>query len=180
MKTLMVMVGLPGSGKSTYVDQANFARLHVDESNEERFYMVLSTDDYIEEKAKELGSTYTEVFQDYIKEAEANLKDRLKEALDNGYNIVWDQTNLRKKKRASILNSITSDYKKIAVEFITPIEEIMKRNKDRAAATGKFIAEHIINSMNESRERVTKDEGFDDIIVVEHMELVHWVDLTSV
>lgn len=162
-KTLYVMVGLPGSGKSTYIDDI----VTLSQSDEGGIYRILSTDDHIEYKANELGITYNEAFKDHINDAEKNLQRHLAKAIIDGDHIIWDQTNLRVKKRKTILNSVPKDYERIAIEFVGPFETVVKRVKDRAAITGKDIGYNILMSMNESREPVTLEEGFDDIRIVQ-------------
>ena len=60
MTEAILMVGLPGCGKSTYV-----------EDKLEENYVVLSTDALIEKRAEATGKTYNETFSTEIKWAEA-------------------------------------------------------------------------------------------------------------
>jgi predicted kinase len=165
-KVALVMVGLPGSGKSTILNDSNFLLPYFGDTFDP--IVVLSSDDYIEAQAKKDGKTYSEVFETYVKDAERNIKERLKTAIDNGHNIIWDQTNLRTKKRKMILDSIPNDYRKVAVEFLVPFEVIVDRVKTRGEATGKHIGYNILKSMRDTRERVKPEEGFDEIIVIKN------------
>jgi predicted kinase len=54
MPTLYVLVGVPGSGKSTWIAQQDWAR----------DCAVVSTDNFVEDYAKQVGSSYSEVFDD--------------------------------------------------------------------------------------------------------------------
>jgi predicted kinase len=164
LKVAIVLVGIPGSGKSTLLHNPEFYKTYWDEYK--NYYAVLSSDDYIEAKAKELGITYSEAFLDHVKDAEIHIKERLKFAIENEQNIVWDQTNLRKKKRNMILSSIPNDYRKIAIEFFVPFEVILERVKKRGEATGKHIGYNILKNMWDTREPVELEEGFDEHIII--------------
>jgi predicted kinase len=165
-KIALIMVGLPGSGKSTILNDGDFLLSQF--GMQFNPTMILSSDDYIEARAKEEGKTYTEVFEKYVKDAEGVIKEKLKESIDNGYNIIWDQTNLRSKKRKMIMDSIPNDYRKVIVEFEVPFDVIVNRVKVRGDATGKHIGYGILKSMWDSRERVSPDEGFDEIVIIKN------------
>lgn len=151
MPILYVLVGVPGAGKSTYIKN------HLKG-------VILSTDDYIEKIASETGKTYNEVFsKETMREAISELNSNLSKAIFNKENIIWDQTNLSVKKRASILAEFKgTDYEKIAVVFPTPNEEEWKRRLN--SRPGKTIPIHVLNSMAKSLEYPTIAEGFDRVV----------------
>lgn len=155
--TAYVLVGPPGSGKSTWM-RSLMANGDV--------YVVVSSDEEIEAYAKSKGLTYSDVFDSYIKTATALMKSKFNEAIKNGQNIIWDQTNMTAKKRASILQQIPKKYKKIAVVFRVDDAELQRRLEHRAKTEGKFIPKHVIDSMQRSFEMPTLQEGFDEIITV--------------
>jgi predicted kinase len=148
---LVVMIGLPGSGKSTFI-RNNFSG-----------YTIVSSDDIIERRAQEEGKTYNEVFQKYIGMASGQMKQEFRQAVENNEDIVWDQTNLTKKKRRGILNQIPDHYYKVAVS-VDPSDEV--RYSRAAGREGKTIPDHVIQSMEKSYQAPSKDEGFDKIVVV--------------
>jgi len=156
---LIMLVGLPGSGKSTWInkDLSEFENLFGE-------FAVISTDNYIEEKAKQEGKTYSEVFTKYIDEATREMNVTIAKAIRENKNIIWDQTNTTVKSRKGKLSKIPNSYNKIAVVFHVPMETLKKRLEKRAAETGKIIPDHVMKSMNDSFEIPTKDEGFDDIM----------------
>jgi predicted kinase len=152
MTTLYVMVGVPGSGKSTWIQ-----RQDLDSAT------VLSTDDYIESRARALGKTYTEMFESEIKAAEQHLRLELTQAIGLYKTIYWDQTNISVKSRAKKLASVPGRYKKIAVYFPTPLEVVKQRLVDRAQATGKQIPAYVVHRMTQQLTPPTLSEGFDEI-----------------
>lgn len=167
---IIVMVGLPGCGKSTYVEQL----LRLDEQYKDdticepffKNYIVISSDNLIEQYAKERGLTYTQVFKDAIKGCEAVLKQNFKDALADKRNIVYDQTNLTKFKRMGILSQVPKDYHKIVVRFSLPLETIKERLLKREAQTGKRIPWKVVEDMLSRLEEPKLEEGFDELLLI--------------
>jgi predicted kinase len=153
---IYIMIGLPGSGKSTWI------RTHL--KNED--FILVSSDDIIDTIAAEQGITYSEAFKSSIGFATGEMKRIFDDAVKQNKNIVWDQTNVSKKKRKGILNKVPNNYKKIAVVFETEDAVIAQRLKTRAEETGKHIPSHVVDSMAKSWQSPTKEEGFDEIIKV--------------
>jgi predicted kinase len=159
-----MLIGVPGSGKSTWLQNKDFTK-------DERATCILSTDNYIEDAAKVLGKTYNEVFEETIADATADLNAQLSWAVKNSMNIVWDQTNINKKTRAKKLAMIPSnDYEKIAVFFETPDEEEHQRRLNSCGREGKSIPEHVMRNMIKGLERPEKSEGFDRIVFIPNNE----------
>jgi predicted kinase len=148
---IIIMVGLPGVGKSTYI-RKYFSG-----------YTLISSDDIIEKYGAQEGKTYDEAFSKYIGRASREIKENAQRALKNNENIVWDQTNLTKKKRRGILNRVPPHYKKVAIVF--DISDKL-RDERMSGREGKTIPPHIVKSMENSYQAPTKDEGFDEILVV--------------
>ena len=153
---IVMLCGIPCSGKSTYVNKLRDYEYWKDA-------VVLSTDNYIEEQAKRLGMTYNEVFQDCIDEATRQLEMSFVRAKEEGKRIIWDQTNLSIKTRKKKLIKVPSIYKRTAVWFQVDLEEALKRNGTRE---GKFIPESILKRMYHQFEVPTLEEGFDFVSCV--------------
>lgn len=150
MPTLYMLVGVPGSGKTTWI------------KNNKHDAVVLSTDDYIERSAEKQGKTYSEVFKDVIGFATDQMEKDLVQAVQNKRDIIWDQTNLTAKSRKSKLSRIPKEYKKVAVFFGVPSDL-----RDRLASRpGKVIPEPIIISMINQLQPPSKEEGFDEVVAV--------------
>ena len=152
MPTLYMLVGVPASGKSTWA------------KNNRGNALVASSDDYIEKQAEKMGSTYNDVFDDYIKAANTHAIATAKKAFSDNMDLIWDQTNLTKNGRRNKLKMVPKDYKKVAVFFPTPHEDILK--KRLGSRPGKNIPDYVMNSMIKTIEKPTSDEGFDDIIII--------------
>jgi predicted kinase len=153
MPTCYQLIGVPGSGKSTWIKNQPWAKDAV----------VVSTDNHVEDYAEKMGKTYSEVFDKYMPTAVQLMTDDVINARKNNLDIIWDQTSTtvasRKRKFKMLPN-----YKHIAVVFTTPnAEELKKRLGSRP---GKTIPDHVIRSMINNFEMPTKAEGFSDIIIV--------------
>lgn len=144
------LIGVPGAGKSTWITQQEWAKDCV----------VVSTDEFVEDYARECGSTYNEVFEDYMPTAVQLMADKVVRAREAGKDIIWDQTSVSEKSRKRKFNMLR-DYEHIAVVFKTPEhKELMDRLNSRP---GKDIPDHVIASMIASFEMPTEDEGFKEI-----------------
>lgn len=153
--TLVMLVGLPGTGKSTWIDESGFW--------DRTDAMILSTDNFIETVASGEGKTYSEVFPMVIKAAEKNLEEGLDYAIQAGMNIVWDQTNLSVASRRKKLQKVPAHYRKVAKVFLPTDEHEAWLNSPRRA--GKVIPKHVLDSMRATFQMPTMDEGFDEVIV---------------
>jgi predicted kinase len=153
MAELVMLSGIPTSGKSTYVKRL----LKIPYWSNA---VVLSTDDYIEKEAQRLNLTYNEIFDDVISDATRELELQLNMAKDKGKDIIFDQTNLTVKTRKKKLAKIPSYYRRTIVYFQISLEEALERNKHRE---GKFIPESILKRMHHQFEIPTSQEDFDYI-----------------
>lgn len=145
-----MLVGIPGSGKSTWVQNQTWT--------ENCAY--IGTDHLIERHAQSLGLTYDAVFQDYIDTATKLMKQEIETARNSNKDIIWDQTNLTGKSRTCKLLQFP-DYYKICINFSTPgLEELMRRLDSRP---GKNIPQEVIHQMLRRFEQPSQSEGFDEI-----------------
>jgi predicted kinase len=147
------LIGVPGSGKSTWIDTQDWALSCAK----------VSTDKWVEIYAKEVGRTYSQVFVDFMPTAVDLMAKEVIAAREMGRDIIWDQTSTTVKSRARKFNMLP-DYEHIAVVFRTPEhKELFRRLWSRP---GKEIPEHVIASMIASWEEPSLDEGFTEIRVV--------------
>jgi predicted kinase len=155
MPTLTVLVGLPGSGKSTSIP-------------EDFDGFVYSTDNYIEQCAKMNGWTYNEAFQEFIEPATKQMNEQLTIAIRQKSDVLWDQTNMSSKKRIGILSRFPKSYRKICICRVPPRDEtewkeLNDRILHRANVSGKMIPQHIVERMADTYVEPTLDEGFDEV-----------------
>lgn len=152
MNKLYVLVGVPASGKSTWTKNQVWAKNCV----------VVSTDEFVEDYAKECGQTYSEVFEDYMPTAVKLMADKVVRAREAGKDIIWDQTSTTVASRERKFKMLP-DYYKIAVVFKTPpAAELEKR---LASRPGKTIPWEVVSSMASQLEAEppTEDEGFNEV-----------------
>ena len=150
MNKLYVLIGVPGSGKSTWIKNQEWAKDCV----------VVSTDEFVEDYAKECGQTYSEVFDDYMPTAVRLMADKVVRAREAGKDIIWDQTSTTEMSRKRKFNMLP-DYYAIAVIFKTPNEEELK--KRLASRPGKIIPNYVIEQMIDGWQDPTEEEGFNEI-----------------
>lgn len=150
MSVCYQLVGVPASGKSTWIKNQDWANDCV----------VVSTDEFVEDYAKEVGSTYNDVFDDYMPTAVKLMADKVVRAREAGKDIIWDQTSVNVKTRKRKFNMLP-DYDHIAVVFKTPEADELKRRLE--SRPGKSIPNYVMKSMIENFEMPTVEEGFKDI-----------------
>jgi predicted kinase len=144
------LIGVPGSGKSTWVSNQDWAL----------GLTVVSTDVFVEDYAKTQGKTYSEVFDEYMSTAVDLMCKVVVHAREHGHDIIWDQTSTTVQSRARKFRMLP-DYEHIAVVFQTPDEEEHQRRlKTRP---GKIIPEAVLFDMVWNFEMPTEEEGFKEI-----------------
>lgn len=155
MPTAYILIGVPGSGKSTWISKAP-----VDWANT----IVASTDNHVEQMAKARGKTYSEVFKEVMPRAVRAMATDVVDAVSAGRDIVWDQTSTTRAARAKKFRMLPENYKVIAVVFPTPAPAELQRRL--ASREGKHIPDSVMQSMINGWEEPSESEGFDEIIHV--------------
>ncbi len=160
MSTIYVLIGLPGSGKSTWTKNAIENLENV---------AICSTDNMIEEWATnhpDGPKTYSEAFDIApLKDFENQFFRDVKWSCDNGMNVIIDRTNMTAKTRQRILSLVPETYKKVAVVFNVNEDELKRRLEERAKATGKNIPDEVIARMRKYYEKPYAGE-FDEVIKI--------------
>lgn len=144
------LIGIPTSGKSTFSSNPKYKN-----------YVRVSSDDILQEIAKERQQTYNTVFRGNIRFAQIAMMKVLRKAVEENKSLIWDQTNLTRKQRREKLKHIPAHYKKTAVYFVVPLETALQRNTQRP---GKVIPPDILERMIGEYELPGLSEGFDEII----------------
>ena len=133
------LIGVPGSGKSTWAQT----------EPEVRGIWKVSTDTLVEIHAHNVGKTYDEVFNDFMPKAVKLMIQEVIEARDRGIDIVWDQTNVTVNSRLKKFRMLP-EYDHVAVVFKTPYPKDLEMRL--ANRPGKTIPKHVMTSMIKSFE----------------------------
>lgn len=175
---IMMTVGVPGSGKSSWARQFREEYYYcIDSYNlPERKLYTFSTDALIEAHANKLHQTYSDVFQDYIGTATDIVNNGIKICIANSFNIVLDQTNLTANSRRKKLSIYPSNYLRVAVVFPTPEKETHENILN--SRPGKIIPPNVIDNMIKTYQAPTLEEGFDYILSVEYSD-GYFIDTTN-
>lgn len=144
------LVGVPGSGKSTWVKNQIWAL----------GLTVISTDTFVEDYANQQGKTYSEVFDEYMPTAVDLMANAVVHAREMKHDIIWDQTSTTLASRARKFRMLP-DYEHIAVVFETPSRIELRRRLD--SRPGKQIPHAVMEGMLASFEPPTEAEGFTEI-----------------
>lgn len=144
------LVGVPASGKTTWISNQDWAK---DCSQ-------ISTDMWVEMEAERQGKTYNEVFEEYMPQAVKLMAINVENAREMGLDIIWDQTSTTEKSRAKKFQMLP-DYEHIAVVFKTP--ELKELHQRLASRPGKDIPAHVMVQMIRGFQMPTEAEGFKEI-----------------
>jgi tRNA uridine 5-carbamoylmethylation protein Kti12 len=140
---LIILCGLPGSGKTTYSN-----------SDEFKYHVRLSSDDYIDSIAQKLGKTYNDVFSKTVIQANKMFFEGIKYFSETNYNVLIDRTNLTRKSRRKIIRKFINHSPTI-VFFDVAINDILKRN----TRSGKVFSENLLMEMYERLEIPNESEA---------------------
>lgn len=149
MPRCTILVGLPATGKSTWLNFPNG-----------RAYNVLSSDDIIEHVGRNHGSmTYNEAWPLLNKFAEAAFFNKLKSTAEFKVDCYIDRTNLTVKSRRRIIDIFKPhNYYFEAVVFEIPPLHIWEQRLNNRP--GKSIPNEVLVNMKNMFQMPTEDEGF--------------------
>jgi len=160
---LIMLVGLPGSGKTTWA--RNHMLLHP-----HKRYTLLSTDE-IMDRMKVSGlprqANYAERWEKLMPEASQVLDTLVKIAATRRRNFIWDQTNVYCSARQRKLAPFKS-FSKHAKVFVLEAWQLALRARARERKEGKIVPEEAVQKMRERfviPESNTR-EGFDDVAFI--------------
>ena len=144
---LILLVGIPGSGKTTY------AKSYIEQNTNT---IHLSSDAI----RKELYGD--ESTQGNPAEVFSLMQTRAVEALNEGNNVIYDATNITRKDRSSIIN-ICPKFAKIEAHIIwAPIETCIERDASRDRTVGKAVIDRMLKKF----QAPYYDEGIGEIKVI--------------
>lgn len=150
MSKMYVVIGAPGCGKSTYIQNHLKENELVISRDKIRFGMLNDNDEYF--------SKEKEVYNEFVKQINAAI------AADATFYV--DQTSLNAAARNKLFSRLKKKPDKvIGIYFTTSLDTILQRNAQR---TGRaLVPEDAVINMFNSLTRPTLDEGFTEILEVE-------------
>lgn len=155
----IMLVGAPGSGKSTWVDDFVF--------DSPKKWIVIGTDIFVNKHAEENGLTYNEAFAVLsFKKIHSKFNMLLRQSVNKKLNIIIDRTNMSIGARRKILSKIHSEYETAVIVFEIDRDELRRRGDIRKEETGKVVPEETIDIMISRYKRPTKKEGFNNVRII--------------
>jgi predicted kinase len=124
-----MLCGLPASGKSHYA--LDLQRIMSNETNEKA--VIVSSDNI----RKELYGD--ENIQGNPEEVFKLVHERILSSLDNGLNVIYDATNLKRKYRLGILNKLPKFVKTECHIIWKPIYQCIKDDSNRERSVGEKL-----------------------------------------
>lgn len=147
MSKIYTMCGLPGSGKSTY------AKNYLPDC-------VIVSSDAIR------GELYgSEEIQGNAKKVFAEAFRRIREAVNNGQDVVFDATNLNREKRMEFIQQFV-DCEHICVYLKTSLRKCLEQNANRDRQVPTIAIHGMARRLQEPQE----NEGFSKIILVQTID----------
>ena len=150
MATLNIMIGFPGSGKSSYA----------------RKYLLTNKSVYLSSDQIRVDM-YGFEDQTHNSEVFERMKKETILALQNGFDVIYDATNLVRKRREALIKDIKSKTQNIEINAYlccTPINIVLERNMTR---TERHLPWDKLVQMIQSVEPPMYYEGFDNIYLID-------------
>ena len=94
MQEVVVLIGAPGSGKTTW--RRDFLARNPD-------YVVVSSDDGVEAEAVARGVTYSDAFAEAIGKADEDARNNFFDAIKDGKSVIIDRMNTTKRSERLVL-----------------------------------------------------------------------------
>lgn len=149
MQKAFIMIGVPGSGKSTWAEE----HLHKD------FDYIFSSDAY----RKKLYND--ENIQSKNKDVFKTLYNDMQTALEGGHNICFDATNVARKERkkfVDVCKKVNEDIELYAIILLVNREVAIDRDRKRERHVGEQVIDKFLNRYEDP----SIEEGFNVIFYV--------------
>lgn len=162
---LVLLVGTPLSGKSTFLKE------HFSDEK----YTLISRDEILMEVAG--TQNYNEAYnilsskKNGDKPVDKRLKYILMTLAKAGENVIIDMTNLRMKSRRKHLAKFPKHFKCAIIFDFLSTEEYITRNEKREVEENKTISIALVERMKASYEVITEEEGVDLIVNITDLEI---------
>lgn len=145
----MMTVGLAGSGKSKTSKDLISSRNDIVYLSSDLIRLELFGD-------AEIQRNHGEVFNLMTK--------RSIDALKNGHHVIFDATNINRRRRKGLLRQLPENTRKIALYISTEYKEVLKQNKNR----DRVVPEKVIEKMYKNMHVPIYNEGWDEIVFSHH------------
>lgn len=162
MSNMYVMVGVAGSGKSTFVEKQLIPQLNLSTKvisrDKIRFQMVGIDEEYF--------SKEDAVFEQFIYEIKTSLKEN--------ENTIVDATHLNRGSRTKLLRAIGKSLKDVnvyAIVILNDLETILEQNEQREGR--EYVPRSVIRRMYSQFENPSIEEGFKEIMYYKNNELLY-------
>ena len=150
-KQLVVLCGIPGSGKSTWAKTKNGKYLKIVSRDAIRFSLIGENDEYF--------SKETEVFNTFINEIKKALKE------EEILTVIADATHINQASRTKLLRALGKSLKDVEVVgmYFDANENLAIEHNEERKGTRTFVPHAVIRRMACQFEAPTEKEGFDKI-----------------
>ena len=143
MKKLIILTGLPCSGKSTYIENLKKNGEEFEVVSRDGVLMEYGENKYGLKKYSDIWNKLTKEDQDEINQI---LNKRIEELSKKDGVVVVDMTMLTKSIRKNMMDSFDGFDAEI-VSFVVSFPVILERNIKRSEETGKLIPEQVLRDM---------------------------------
>jgi predicted kinase len=151
MKTLHMMIGIAGSGKSTYSTTLQ-KNLHYEP-------IIISSDGI---RFNICGDESVQSKNDLVFNT---IRSILIYNMSLNKDIIYDATNYNRKNRKIVMSLASAfNYNVIGYYFDIPLEECKKRNQSRE----RVVPEHVLEKQFSKLKMPELDEGFSEIVVIKN------------
>ena len=146
---LELLVGVSNSGKSTYIEKRKAEGFDGVVISRDALVMTYGGCDTY-------AACWDALDENTHREIDARLDRDFAQAVKEERSIIVDMTNLGRKSRRRWLSKTPESYHRVATVFLTPLEEIRRRND--AQKPDKHIPSHVIDAMVKRFEYPLYDE----------------------
>ena len=162
---LFMLMGTPGSGKSTFIQKHMNHGTDIWISRDAiRFSMIKENEEYF--------SKENEVFKKFIYEINLYLSE--------GKNVFADATHLNKQSRAKVLRALTVKPREVSVIWLqTPLNECIEHNELRRG-TRSYVPVDQLTRMAYRLQMPTINEGINKVYIVRPNEIIQMINLMEV
>ena len=143
---LIMLVGLPAAGKSTYSKKLS-----------DKYDATIFSSDKL--RVEMFGDIHN---RDRNPELFTELHKRIKECLRSGKSAIYDATNINSRRRRSFLQELNKiECGKLCIIMATPYKKCLESNSCR----DRHVPENVINDMYEDWSLPSYEEGWDEIAI---------------